>query len=191
VERAILGLRSDHEAIVVAIRVLDRLSATARKGLPIVLADLSALLAYLDEFVDRCHVGKEEGYLMPALAEFPEAASQIPIAELLAEHDHGRRVVKELIAARTLISTRSAFFGWPPNTWISPGTTSRRRTACFSPRAPPSLRGEARDPLRSLRRARGESDRAAPPRRAAPIARDLEKEISRGLLARLLLFEPR
>ena len=61
--------------------------------------DLGNLIGFLKEFADKCHHGKEEGMLFPALvaAGMPEHAG--PIAVMLAEHAQGRDYIREMDSA--------------------------------------------------------------------------------------------
>jgi hemerythrin-like domain-containing protein len=61
--------------------------------------DLKDFLGFLKEFADKCHHGKEEGILFPALtrAGIPERGG--PIGVMLAEHEEGRRLISEMQGA--------------------------------------------------------------------------------------------
>lgn len=59
------------------------------KGSPHAAEDLRGFIGFLKEFADRCHHGREEGILFPALvnAGIPEQSG--PIGVMLAEYVEG------------------------------------------------------------------------------------------------------
>lgn len=83
--------------------VLDRLEAWA-KGLAGASdpADLAAFVAFLRDFADARHHGKEEALLFRAMVDHGFPARSGPIAVMLAEHDDGRAHVRAMadLAAR-------------------------------------------------------------------------------------------
>lgn len=86
--RAIDDLRHEHEAVLYALDILERM--TQRIG-TVEAGDLSAFVGFLKEFADKCHHGKEEGFLFPALvrAGMPEQGG--PVGVMLSEHVQGRQ----------------------------------------------------------------------------------------------------
>jgi hemerythrin-like domain-containing protein len=58
--------------------------------------DIHDFIGFLREFADRCHHGKEEGILFPALikAGMPEKGG--PVGVMLSEHDQGRNLIKDM-----------------------------------------------------------------------------------------------
>ena len=94
--KAIDDLRHEHEAILSALKILDRITAEIGKGSTPSKMDLSNFIGFLKEFADKCHHGKEEGMLFPALiaAGMPEKAG--PIAVMLAEHAQGRDYIRQM-----------------------------------------------------------------------------------------------
>jgi hemerythrin-like domain-containing protein len=53
-------------------------------------------IGFLKEFADKCHHGKEEGLLFPALigAGVPDLGG--PIGAMLADHDQGRKLIRDM-----------------------------------------------------------------------------------------------
>lgn len=90
--KAIEDLIHEHDAILSALQTLEKMARTENFD----AIDAHAFIGFLKEFVDKCHHGKEEDILFPALlqAENPEIRDLIDI--LLAEHAEGRRLVKEM-----------------------------------------------------------------------------------------------
>lgn len=105
---AIADLRHEHDAILSALQILERMAEQADRG-AIATADLTAFLGFLREFVDRCHHGKEEGLLFPAMTHAGLAEHGGFIDELHAEHVQGRALVQAMEQACTP-SLRAADF---------------------------------------------------------------------------------
>ena len=87
-------LRDEHEGIKIAIAVLDRLASDLKAGKMEVVDDAEQLIDFLKTFADRCHHGKEEDLLFPAMekAGFPREGG--PIGVMLAEHKQGRDYIR-------------------------------------------------------------------------------------------------
>ncbi len=94
--RAIDDLKHEHDAILSSLKILDKMSADISKGSKPAKEDLSAFIGFLKEFADKCHHGKEEGLLFPALVDagLPEHGG--PIAVMLSEHSQGRDLIREM-----------------------------------------------------------------------------------------------
>lgn len=85
---AIDQLRGEHRVIEKAIPMLERVAVTFVGG--------DQVLEFLREFLDKCHHGKEELYLFPALVARGVPRQEGLVRELLVEHGVGRRYVKEI-----------------------------------------------------------------------------------------------
>jgi len=105
---AIDVLRHEHEAILVALQVLERLAERAEQGAADT-ADIAAFVGFLREFADTCHHGKEEGLLFPAMlaAGLPEQGGPIPV--MLHEHEEGRALVAAMDRASQPALDAAAF----------------------------------------------------------------------------------
>jgi hemerythrin-like domain-containing protein len=97
--KAIEDLTHEHEAILSALGILDAMVGRFDRPSPPTADDLRSFLGFLKEFADKCHHGKEEGILFPALvnAGIPEKGG--PIARMLAEHAEGRKLIGGMEAA--------------------------------------------------------------------------------------------
>jgi hemerythrin-like domain-containing protein len=97
--KAIADLLNEHEAISSAIRILERMTANIKKTSSVDAADMQAFIDFLKEFADKCHHGKEEQYLFPAMeaAGIPNQGG--PIGVMLAEHVQGRQLIREMEAS--------------------------------------------------------------------------------------------
>lgn len=94
--KAIADLMNEHEAILSALQILERMLTGMEKTGSVNAADVQAFLGFLKEFADKCHHGKEEGLLFPALvaAGIPEQGG--PVGAMLAEHSQGRQLIREM-----------------------------------------------------------------------------------------------
>jgi len=92
-------LRNEHEGIKIAISVLDRMADEIEAGRTVDLDDVDKLLDFLRTFVDRCHHGKEEDLLFPALEAAGIPREMGPIGVMLSEHSHGRAHIRNMVDA--------------------------------------------------------------------------------------------
>ncbi len=97
--RAIDDLRHEHRAIESALKILDAIEARLSGGQPVDAGDLAAFVGFLQEFVDTCHHGKEEGILFPALAAAGVPQPGGPLEVLLDEHVRGRASIARMRAS--------------------------------------------------------------------------------------------
>lgn len=92
-------LTHEHRIIERALRALGGVCERLAKG-ESVPADVPAqLVEFIRTFADRCHHGKEEKHLFPALEERGIPRQGGPIGVMLHEHELGRRLVREMEAA--------------------------------------------------------------------------------------------
>jgi len=86
-------LRDEHDGIRVMLAVLEHLAGELQRGAAVDTGDLASILDFLRTFADKCHHGKEEELLFPALvaAGLPEHSG--PIAVMLIEHTQGRAFI--------------------------------------------------------------------------------------------------
>ena len=94
--KAIDELKDEHQAILSSLRILDKFSAAVNEGLAPEPADLAALVGFLGDFAGRCHHGKEEEVLFPALYGVGLSEHSDPIAQILSEHLLGRDYVRDM-----------------------------------------------------------------------------------------------
>jgi hemerythrin-like domain-containing protein len=97
--KAIEDLRNEHEAIISGLQILDTLSRRIDRGLDVQRRDIHDFIGFLREFADKCHHGKEEGILFPALINSGMEKEGGPIEAMLSEHAKGRELIKEMDAA--------------------------------------------------------------------------------------------
>jgi len=107
--KAIEDLKHDHDAILSALKILDRIAEGIDKGSTPGTGDLSKFIDFLKEFADKCHHGKEEGILFPALTEAGMPSRGGPVGVMLSEHVEGRNLIKEMEGAIASTPDYSAF----------------------------------------------------------------------------------
>ncbi len=94
--KAIDDLRHEHDAIISALHILEAITARIDRGLDVDRKGIRDFISFLKEFADKCHHGKEEGILFPALvkAGIPERGG--PVGVMLAEHEKGRNLIRQM-----------------------------------------------------------------------------------------------
>ena len=108
--KAIQDLRMEHDAVRLTLKVLERIAQKIeQKGTLDDPRHVDQLLEFFTVFVDRCHHGKEEELLFPALEQAGVARDKGPIGVMLREHELGRECVQKMKAAVTRIKA-----GEPP-----------------------------------------------------------------------------
>ena len=93
---AIEELKAEHQAVLMAIRILDQIISKLKVGQALELRHLDQILEFFQVFVDKCHHGKEETVLFPALEEAGIQGEGGPIGVMLYEHERGRSFVQGL-----------------------------------------------------------------------------------------------
>jgi len=107
--RAIEDLMHEHEAILFALEILDAIGQRMAAGEAVDPADLAAFIGFLQEFADKCHHGKEEGMLFPALVAAGVPQQDGPVGVMLHEHTLGRQWIHDMDASLRPTLDASAF----------------------------------------------------------------------------------
>jgi hemerythrin-like domain-containing protein len=89
-------LRKEHEAILKMLDATDEVARLLSRGKPVAPQTLSGLVEFLQLFADRCHHGKEEEHLFPALEQKGLPRSGGPIGVMLNEHEQGRALIQQM-----------------------------------------------------------------------------------------------
>ena len=89
-------LKAEHQAVLLTIRILEQIASKLEAGQAIDLRHLDQILEFLQVFVDKCHHGKEEKVLFPAMEEAGLQQEGGPIGVMLYEHEQGRSLVQGL-----------------------------------------------------------------------------------------------
>ncbi len=90
-------LRMEHEAVKLTLRVLEKICLKLEQPQASVdPAHVDQLLEFFVVFVDKCHHGKEEELLFPALEAIGVRRDGGPIGVMLMEHQQGREFVRKM-----------------------------------------------------------------------------------------------
>ncbi len=100
-EYASKDLIHEHDAILFSLKILSEISDRVESGKDIPVQDITSLIDFLKLFADKCHHGKEEGILFPALEELGIPKHKGPIGVMLEEHEAGRKFIKRMEDAIT------------------------------------------------------------------------------------------
>jgi hemerythrin-like domain-containing protein len=96
----IKDLKAEHQAVLLTLKILDKINKMiAETGKAPQLDHMEQLLEFFAVFVDKCHHGKEEDLLFPALEQIGVSKQNGPIGAMLYEHQLGRTYVKNMKSA--------------------------------------------------------------------------------------------
>jgi hemerythrin-like domain-containing protein len=89
-------LRAEHEGILTMLQILERICEQMSSGKRADSSHLDQIIEFLQVFADRCHHGKEEDILFPALEKTGIPRDGGPIGVMLSDHDHGRQYIRAM-----------------------------------------------------------------------------------------------
>jgi len=95
--KATQQLKEEHSAVLLMLQVLEKLVDRLIEGDRSSAEDLPAIIDFLKGFVDRCHHGKEEEWLFPALEAAGIPRQNGPIGVMLQEHEAGRSLIQDMV----------------------------------------------------------------------------------------------
>jgi hemerythrin-like domain-containing protein len=87
-------LMDEHEGILHGLVILEKMAILVASDSPEMRDDLSAMIDFLKLFADKCHHGKEEGILFPAMEKYGIPKEGGPIGQMLIEHEKGREFIR-------------------------------------------------------------------------------------------------
>lgn len=90
------NLKEEHQVILRMIKVLTVASDKLERGEDVSLDVFKKAVDFIGTFADRCHHGKEQDALFPAMGERGIPTGGGPIAVMLMEHEKGRKYVRGL-----------------------------------------------------------------------------------------------
>jgi hemerythrin-like domain-containing protein len=97
--KATQQLKDEHEGIKLMLNIMETISDGLNKGNELNIDHYEKILEFIKGFADKCHHGKEEDILFPALVDKGMAKDGGPIAVMLYEHQLGRGYIKSLSMA--------------------------------------------------------------------------------------------
>ncbi|MFA4839977.1 MAG: hemerythrin domain-containing protein [Candidatus Neomarinimicrobiota bacterium] len=89
-------LKKEHNSVLLSLQILEKMYQYSELIQEVNFEQLDRLLEFFQVFVDRCHHGKEENALFPALADVGVPVKGGPIGVMLDEHKSGRVYVHHL-----------------------------------------------------------------------------------------------
>jgi len=92
-------LKAEHEGVKLMLRILDKVCDKIKSTQELNQEHFTKMLEFLKVFVDKCHHGKEEDLLFPALEEAGVPKKGGPIGVMLIEHEQGRNHIKGMSEA--------------------------------------------------------------------------------------------
>jgi hemerythrin-like domain-containing protein len=95
-EKASEDLVQEHKAIQQALNVLEKMCSLIKASQKVDYQDIEQIIDFIKTFADKCHHGKEEGFLFPALEEAGIKKENGPIGVMLLEHEKGRELVRHM-----------------------------------------------------------------------------------------------
>lgn len=91
-------LTEEHEVILRALAILERLGQRLEAGGPVERDQLEWLIDFFRTFADHCHHGKEEQHLFPALERHGVPTANGPLGVMRQEHEEGRALIRTIAA---------------------------------------------------------------------------------------------
>ena len=86
-------LRNEHRGIEVMLDVMDGAVRNLQRGERVDFGHLDGMMEFLTVFADKCHHGKEEDFLFPAMEAAGVPNEGGPIGVMLKEHRQGREFI--------------------------------------------------------------------------------------------------
>ncbi len=90
-------LKKEHEGVLFGLDILEKMTDVIGQEGTIDAKDAAEMVNFFRLFADKCHHGKEEGLMFPAMerASIPRG----PIGQMLLEHNQGRQYIAEMVAS--------------------------------------------------------------------------------------------
>lgn len=89
-------LMNEHEGILLGLTILEKMANMVKESKEVDNRDIHEMANFLRLFADKCHHGKEEGLMFPALEKFGVPNKGGPIGQMLLEHDEGRSYIAQI-----------------------------------------------------------------------------------------------
>ncbi len=92
-------LKHEHKIVLMVLQGAEREALAIRAGGEVPADRIGQMVDFFKNFVDRCHHGKEERHLFPALATKGFSVDSGPVGVMLYEHEQGRAAVRAIAEA--------------------------------------------------------------------------------------------
>lgn len=89
-------LKAEHEGVLFGLNILEKMAIAIRRGGVVDLGDVRDMVNFFRLFADKCHHGKEEGLLFPAMEKSGIPNKGGPIGSMLLDHNQGRQYIAEM-----------------------------------------------------------------------------------------------
>jgi hemerythrin-like domain-containing protein len=86
----------EHKAIKIMLSIMSKIAENIKTNKGFEINDIEKIIDFLKTFADRCHHGKEETALFPALVAAGIPNENGPVGMMLHEHTLGRGYIKEI-----------------------------------------------------------------------------------------------
>lgn len=96
-------LVKEHDSILEMLDILGKVCDKLEAAEAVAPEHLEEILSFLQGFADRCHHGKEEDLLFPAMEASGIPREGGPIGVMLLEHVEGREFIQRMITAVALL----------------------------------------------------------------------------------------
>ncbi len=95
-KKASEDLKHEHEAVTIALNVLEKMESNIQNYEIVDANDLKEMVDFLILFADKCHHGKEEMYYFPAFVKAGIPENGEPVGVLLHQHEQGRNNILQM-----------------------------------------------------------------------------------------------
>ncbi len=92
-------LRNEHEGVLFGLDILEEMANTVKQSRAVDPKDIDDMVNFLRLFADKCHHGKEENLMFPAMEMVGIPNKGGPIGQMLIEHNQGRQYIAEMEAS--------------------------------------------------------------------------------------------
>lgn len=89
-------LRTEHRAVLLMLDIMGAMERLFDDGRQVPAEDADGVIDFLRTFVDRCHHGKEESLLFPAIAQAMIPGTTDLLERLEGQHQRGREYVSRM-----------------------------------------------------------------------------------------------
>ncbi len=86
----------EHKAIKMMLGIMGKIAENIQNEKNVEVKDVEDIVNFLKTFADKCHHGKEENVLFPALLATGIPLENGPIGVMLFEHSQGRTYIQEM-----------------------------------------------------------------------------------------------
>jgi hemerythrin-like domain-containing protein len=94
--KATQQLKDEHEGIKLMLKIMEKIYTGLENGKELNIDHYEKIIDFIKGFADKCHHGKEEDILFPAMVKHGIPNEGGPIAVMLNEHQMGRGFIKAL-----------------------------------------------------------------------------------------------